>query len=58
MTQAKLSFSKVESQYKMPKTEKLKLTLNMLFRRTKVSNKGNSQKITKKLLLGKENGLG
>lgn len=58
MTQAQFSFSMVESQRVIPKTEKLKLTLIMLFRIAKVSNKGNSQRTTKKLLLGKENAYG
>lgn len=41
----------------MPKTEKTKLTLNVLFKGTEVSNKGNNRKTTKKLLPGEENGL-
>ena len=50
MTQAKFSFSTVESQYIVPKIEKPKLTPNALFKGTEVSDKRKSQKTTKQLL--------
>lgn len=56
--ETKLSFSIVRNQYLMSKIEKPNLTLNMIFKGMGVSNKGNRQKTTKKLLLGKETGLG
>lgn len=55
VTQAKFSFSIVESQYIMSKILKMKLTLDVLFKETEVSSKGNSHKTTQKVLLGKEN---
>ena len=53
VTQAKFSFSIVESQYIISKIKKKKLTLDVLFK--EISSKGNSHKNTKKVLLGKEN---